>query len=107
MPQVPGSTETYFREKIFQIPRVLAVFISRLCAANCVIVVMFRGSLLLYYTLLVEYCRTSSISGICTAGTAKYWQYFVRLVLRVLVLRVLRVLGVVTKILNKRSMLGV
>ena len=59
--------------------------------ADSAILVVFRGSLLLYYTLLVEYCCTSSISGICTAGTAKYWQYFVRLVLRVLVLRVLRV----------------
>ena len=66
------------------IPRALAVLISRLCTADSAILVVFRGSLLLYYTLLVEYCCTSSISGICTAGTAKYWQYLVRLVLRVL-----------------------
>ena len=93
---VHGSIEKYFREKILQIPRVLAVLISRLCTADSAILVVFRGSLLLYYTLLVEYCCTSSISGICTAGTAKYWQYFVRLVLREMVLRVLRVLGVLT-----------
>ena len=77
------------------IPRALAVLISRLCTADSAILVVFRGSLLLYYTLLVEYCCTSSISGICTAGTSKYWQYFVRLVQRALILRVLRVLGVV------------
>ena len=40
------------------------------------ILVVFRGSLILYYTLLVEYCCTSSISGICTAGTAKYCGYY-------------------------------
>ena len=103
---VHGSIEKYFREKILQIPRVLAVLISRLCTADSAILVVFRGSLLLYYTLLVEYCCTSSISGICTAGTAKYWQYFVRLVLRVLVLRALRVLGVVPKYSQKAQYTG-
>ena len=94
---VPRSIEKYFREKILQIPRALAVLISILCTADSAILVVFRDSLLLYYTLLVEHCCTSSNSGICTAGTAKYWQYFVRLVLRVLVLRVLRAHGVVPK----------
>ena len=81
---VPGSIEKYFRQKILRRPRVLAVLISRLCTADSAILVVFQGSLLLYYILLVEYCCTSSISGICTAGTAKYRQYLVRLVLRVL-----------------------
>ena len=83
---------------MLQIPRVLAVLISRFCTAGSVILVVFWGSLILIlmlYILLVEYCCISSISGICTAGTAKYLQYFVRLVLPVLALRVLRVLGVV------------
>ena len=56
---VPGSIEKYFREKILQIPRVLAVLILRLCTACSAIPVVFRGSLLLHYTLLVEYCSTS------------------------------------------------
>ena len=94
---VPRSIEKYFREKILQIPRALAVLISILCTADSAILVVFRDSLLLYYTLLVEHCCTSSNSGICTAGTAKYWQYFVRLVLRVLVVRVLLVVAVVPK----------
>ena len=95
---VPGSIANYFREEILQIPRVLAVLISRLGTTDSVIVLVFRRSLqLLYYTLLVEYCYALSISGICSAGTAKYRQHFVLLLLRVLVLRILRVLGVVPK----------
>ena len=73
------------------------VLISRLCTADSAMLVIFQGSLLRYYTLLVEYCCASSILGICNEGTAKNWQYFVRLVLRVQVLRVLRVHGVVPK----------
>ena len=104
---VPGSIANYFREEILQIPRVLAVLISRLGTTDSAIVLVFRRSLqLLYYTLLVEYCYALSISGICAAGTAKYRQHFVLLLLRVLVLRVLRVLGVVPKYFRKRSALG-
>ena len=52
MPPVPGSIEKYFGEIILQIPRVLAVvLLSRLCTADSAILVLFRGSLLLYYTL--------------------------------------------------------
>ena len=100
----PGSIEKYFREKILQIPRVLAVLISRLCTGGSAVLVLVPRSLLLYYTLLVEYCCTWSISRICTADTAKYLQYFVRLVHRVLVLWVLWYLQ---NTFNMRSILGV
>ena len=53
------GNRNYFREKIVQIPRVLAVLILRLCTADSAIPVVFRGSILLHYTLLVEYCCTS------------------------------------------------
>ena len=89
MPPDNGSMEMYFREKILHIPRVPAVLISRLCTSDSAILVVFRGSLLLYYTLLVEYCCTSSIAATCTTGTAKYWRYFVRLVLLLLQLLLL------------------
>ena len=52
---VPGSIEKYFREKILQIPRVLAVLISRLCTADGAIPVVFRGSLLLHYQVYSAY----------------------------------------------------
>ena len=78
-----------------------------MCTADSVIIVVFRGSLLTVLLLLVEYLCTSSISGICTSGTAKYWQYFVQLVLRVLVLRVLCEYSEYQNTLNMRSILGV
>ena len=89
--QYLGVSKVFPRENTSDTARTRSTYFEIVYCGSAILVV-FRGSLILYYTLLVEYCCTSSISGICTAGTAKYWQYFVRLVLRVL-----RVLGVVPK----------
>ena len=94
---VHGSIEKYFREKILQIPRVLAVLISRLCTADSAILVVFRSSLLLYYTrysacgirlyfkylgdLYCGYCQVLAVfrpvvtANTGTASTASYCEY--------------------------------
>ena len=55
------------------------VHISKLCTADCVILVVFRGSRVLHTMICLwntwYYC-TSSISAICTAGTAKCSEYW-------------------------------
>ena len=94
---VHGSVDFFFSQNTSDTASTRSTYFERLGTADSAIVLVFRRSLQLYYILLVEYSYTSSISGICPAGTAKYCQYFVRLLLRVLVLRVLRVLGVVPK----------
>ena len=91
-----GVLKSVSERKFFRYREYSQYLFRDLCTAGSAILVVFRGSILLCYTLLMEYCCTSRNSGTCTAGT-KYWQYFVRLALRVLVLRVLRVLGVVSK----------
>ena len=78
---VTGSIEKYFREKIRQLPRVLAVLISRLCTADGATLVVFRGSLLhwLWNTAVLQVFQGSVLRVLPSTGSipsgwyCEYW----------------------------------
>lgn len=65
---IPGSKVKYFREKLLQVLRVLAVFWALFTAGNCEYSQYFE-------TLYCEYCYTRSISGSNTVEYCYYTSY--------------------------------